>query len=89
MSLEEVPNEYSNFAIYSVKNSKDLGEPILYSDQVTIRNMMNKQYWININKIKNNPLQYNSGLEINASENNSAFKICCYMDFKTYIVFFF
>jgi hypothetical protein len=32
MSLEEVPNEYSNFAIYSVKNSKDLGEPILYSD---------------------------------------------------------
>ncbi|EGR33284.1 hypothetical protein IMG5_057070 [Ichthyophthirius multifiliis] len=84
MVLQQVSNQYSNFTIYSVKGSKEVGEPVLYSDQINIRNLQNKQYWLNVNKLKQNQ-QYNQGLEVNASETNTAFKVCCYMDYKTNI----
>lgn len=32
MSLEEIDNQWSNFLIVSLKNTKKFGEPVLYGD---------------------------------------------------------
>ena len=49
LSLEELPNEMSNFIIESYNGTKKVGEPVLYSDLILLKNHKLPNYYLHIN----------------------------------------
>jgi hypothetical protein len=77
MSLEEEGNDWSNFRIISMDNSKRLGDPVLYSDQIGVVSSKDRSYWFNITE--SSLYHFQIGLEVNAFEEGVPLKINNYL----------
>ncbi|CAD8173114.1 unnamed protein product [Paramecium octaurelia] len=82
LSLEEKPNQNSNFTILSLNSVKNPGEPILYGDQIIVQNFNQSQWKVGIQQ-PSAKFQKKDGLEVNASEQAYPLKISSYVDKKT------
>ena len=70
----------ANFIFLSVNNVKKKGEAVLYSELVLINSAINSHYFLNIDKTRDAVDNFHKGLEVNASEDQTLLKLCCYMD---------
>ncbi|CAD8067155.1 unnamed protein product [Paramecium primaurelia] len=82
LSLEENSNQYSNFRILSMNSVKNIGEPILYGDQIIVQNCIQSQWNLSVQMSSDNVFK-KDGLEVNASEQAYPLKISSYIDNKT------
>ncbi|TNV75003.1 hypothetical protein FGO68_gene1012 [Halteria grandinella] len=82
LSLEEHPNIHSNFRILSMNQIKNLGEPILYGDQIVIQSSQMPAWHLGIQR-PSFRVRQGDGLEVNASEQAQTLKISSYLDNKT------
>ncbi|EGR30317.1 hypothetical protein IMG5_135140 [Ichthyophthirius multifiliis] len=89
-SLEETANEWSNFIIKSANNSKKLGEPIMYLDQIALFCAKDPNFAINISQNnelcdqnKNSQSSFDYGLEVNSTDKSAPLKIYQFMDSQT------
>ena len=73
----------ANFIFLSVNNVKKKGEAVLYSELVLINSAINSHYFLNIDKTRDAVDNLHKGLEVNASEDQTLLKLCCYMDIST------
>lgn len=81
MSLEENDSDWSNFRIISVNKAKKMGEPVLYSDYISLVSVKDKHQCLNIDEFGD---RLEMGLEVNAFESPDPFKLCNYLDYEKY-----
>jgi hypothetical protein len=70
----------ANFILLSVNNAKKNGEAVLYSELVLINSAKNSHYFLNVDKTRDAVINFHKGLEVNASEDQTPLKLCCFMD---------
>lgn len=60
---------------------KKMGEPVLYSDYISMVSAKDKHQCLNVDEFGDH---LEMGLEVNAFESPDPFKICNYLDFQSY-----